>query len=61
MENIEGLSLQSIKFYELALECTPDNGRTEILRRLGSVRNELGLKYMNWGKSKLSMYVYVYC
>ncbi|XP_037907220.1 erythroid differentiation-related factor 1 [Hermetia illucens] len=57
MENIEGLSLQSIKFYELALECTPDNGRTEILRRLGSVRNELGLKYMNWGKNEYEKFL----
>lgn len=58
MANIEHLMLSSCKCYENAIECvseavaTDEDAKSELLRRLGNVRNELGLKYMFWAQGK---------
>lgn len=50
--------LSSCKCYENAIECvneiiaTDEDAKGELLRRLGNVRNELGLKYMYWAQGK---------
>ncbi|ALC43509.1 CG6511 [Drosophila busckii] len=46
LKNVEQVMLQSCKCYELALEHAQSIESNELLRRLGNVRNELGLKYM---------------
>lgn len=38
--------------YESALDSTTNNARPELLRRLGNVRNELGVKYMHWAQEE---------
>lgn len=38
--------------YESALDSTTQNARPELLRRLGNVRNELGVKYMHWAQEE---------
>lgn len=50
--NVEQLTLTSIKSYEMALQCDGENNgsRYELLGRIGSVRNELGVKYMTWSQ-----------
>lgn len=52
--NVEQLMLASCKCYETALLCVSVydeiNAQNELLRRLGNVRNELGLKYMYWAQ-----------
>lgn len=56
--NIEHLMLSSCKCYENAIECvneiiaTDEDAKGELLRRLGNVRNELGLKYMYWAQEE---------
>ncbi|XP_011179786.2 erythroid differentiation-related factor 1 [Zeugodacus cucurbitae] len=56
--NIEHLMLSSCKCYENAIECinevngTDEDAKSELLRRLGNVRNELGLKYMFWAQEE---------
>lgn len=50
--NLEQLFLTSISSYEIALKCAAeDKGfRYELLGRIGSVRNELGVSYMHWSQ-----------
>ena len=51
--NVQDLMLASCKYYEMALESTSnDEESAEIIRKLGSVRNELGLKYMYCAQGK---------
>ncbi|EDV96236.1 GH15321 [Drosophila grimshawi] len=45
-KNVEQVMLHSCKCYEEALEHAKSAESNELLRRLGNVRNELGLKYM---------------
>ncbi|XP_054731680.1 erythroid differentiation-related factor 1 [Anastrepha obliqua] len=60
LANIEHLMLSSCKCYENAIECimegsdSDEDARSELLRRLGNVRNELGLKYMYWAQEEYS-------
>lgn len=53
--------LASCQCYETALLCVSSydeiNAQNELLRRLGNVRNELGLKYMYWAQGK---YQFIY-
>ncbi|KNC34701.1 hypothetical protein FF38_09133 [Lucilia cuprina] len=64
-ENIEFLMASSCACYENALEhVTSSTGdkadeeaRHELLRRLGNVRNELGVKYMFWAQEEYTKYV----
>ncbi|TDG53032.1 hypothetical protein AWZ03_000575 [Drosophila navojoa] len=46
IKNVEQVMLHSCKCYEDALEHAQTDESNELLRRLGNVRNELGLKYM---------------
>ncbi|KAH8370610.1 hypothetical protein KR093_004353, partial [Drosophila rubida] len=46
VKNVEQVMLHSCKCYEEALEHAQSTESNELLRRLGNVRNELGLKYM---------------
>ncbi|XP_030572363.1 erythroid differentiation-related factor 1 [Drosophila novamexicana] len=46
VKNVEKVMLHSCKCYEDALEHAQSAESNELLRRLGNVRNELGLKYM---------------
>ncbi|KAH8406242.1 hypothetical protein KR215_009022, partial [Drosophila sulfurigaster] len=46
LKNVEQVMLHSCKCYEEALEHAQSAESNELLRRLGNVRNELGLKYM---------------
>lgn len=56
--------VSSCASYEIALEHvnntngdnTDEEARHEILRRLGNVRNELGLKYMFWAQEEYAKY-----
>uniref|UniRef100_A0A6P4FYV0 Erythroid differentiation-related factor 1-like n=1 Tax=Drosophila rhopaloa TaxID=1041015 RepID=A0A6P4FYV0_DRORH len=48
--NVEHVMLHSCKCYEQALEHAQKMESNELLRRLGNVRNELGLKYMYWAQ-----------
>ncbi|XP_004525344.1 erythroid differentiation-related factor 1 [Ceratitis capitata] len=56
--NIEHLMVSSCKSYENALACVDEvnaddeDAKSELLRRLGNVRNELGLKYMYWAQEE---------
>lgn len=50
-DNLEELILSSISYYETALMHTDaSESRDEILSRIGSVLNELGIKYMTWSQ-----------
>lgn len=52
-DNFEQLMLISCKYYRQALLCTPtatENSQRELYSRLGSVFNELGVKYMHWAE-----------
>ncbi|XP_037935160.1 erythroid differentiation-related factor 1-like isoform X1 [Teleopsis dalmanni] len=61
-KNIEHLMVSSCRCYENALSYIIDNGadveisKKELLRRLGNVRNELGLKYMFWAQEEFSKF-----
>lgn len=56
-ENVEHLHQSSITSYELALQFTDGTrSRTELLARIGSVRNELGVKYMHWSQEDFEKY-----
>ncbi|KAH8415705.1 hypothetical protein KR222_010436, partial [Zaprionus bogoriensis] len=46
VRNVEQVMLHSCKCYEEALQHAQSAESNELLRRLGNVRNELGLKYM---------------
>lgn len=51
LNNLERLILSSITCYEIALKYAEGkDSRDEILGRIGSVRNELGVKYMHWSQ-----------
>lgn len=60
MKNIEQLMMTSCMFYENAIDLidkNSDNQETyetyvELVRRLGNVNNELGLKYMFWAQEE---------
>ncbi|XP_039964741.1 erythroid differentiation-related factor 1 [Bactrocera tryoni] len=53
LANLEHLMLSSCKCYENAIDCvTDEEAKSELLRRLGNVRNELGLKYMYWAQEE---------
>ncbi|KAH8257625.1 hypothetical protein KR038_005752, partial [Drosophila bunnanda] len=54
VKNVEQVMLHSCKCYELALEHAQKAESNELLRRLGNVRNELGLKYMYWAQEEYS-------
>ncbi|XP_065360485.1 erythroid differentiation-related factor 1 [Calliphora vicina] len=64
-DNIEFLMASSCACYENALEHvkssigdnTDEEARHELLRRLGNVRNELGVKYMFWAQEEYTKYV----
>lgn len=49
----EQLLLMSIECYQAALECVDgEESRNELIGRLGSVQNELGVKYMHWAQAE---------
>lgn len=51
INNMEQLILISISCYETALQCADGKeSQHELLGRIGSVRNELGVKYMHWSQ-----------
>ncbi|XP_017096079.2 erythroid differentiation-related factor 1 [Drosophila bipectinata] len=54
VKNVEQVMLLSCKCYEQALEHAKKTESNELLRRLGNVRNELGLKYMYWAQEEYS-------
>lgn len=65
-ENLEFLMASSCACYENALEHvtsslgdskTDEEARHELLRRLGNVRNELGVKYMFWAQEEYTKYI----
>ncbi|XP_055843680.1 erythroid differentiation-related factor 1 [Episyrphus balteatus] len=60
-KNVEELMLASCQCYETALLCLSAydeiNAQNELLRRLGNVRNELGLKYMYWAQEEFTKYM----
>lgn len=57
-DNIEQLILSSISCYETALEdVSSKESRHELIGRLGSVRNELGVKYMHWSQAEYRKHV----
>lgn len=55
VKNVEQVMLHSCKCYEDALEHAQTDESNELLRRLGNVRNELGLKYMYSAQGKFSL------
>lgn len=58
MVNMEELILKSISCYEAALDCgSGTESRIELIGRLGSVRNELGVKYMHWAQESYQKYL----
>ncbi|XP_017136606.1 erythroid differentiation-related factor 1 [Drosophila miranda] len=54
VKNVEQVMMHSCKCYEQALEHAQKAESNELLRRLGNVRNELGLKYMYWAQEEYS-------
>lgn len=55
-KNVEQLILHSISSYEMALKFADESSsHIDILGRIGSVLNELGIRYMNWALD-VSMY-----
>ncbi|XP_058451022.1 erythroid differentiation-related factor 1 [Malaya genurostris] len=52
MDNIEQLMITSCGCYEAAIACASKDAKAELNRRLGSVRNELGVKYMHWAQDE---------
>lgn len=66
-ENIEHLMVSSCACYENALEhvsntidkdkAKEEEARHELLRRLGNVRNELGVKYMFWSQEQYTKHL----
>lgn len=60
--NVEQLMLASCQCYEAALACLNPNDsdqqpKNELVRRLGNVRNELGLKYMYWAQEEFAKHL----
>lgn len=56
VENVQVLLQTSCYCYELALETEKGDSRCEFLRRLGNVRNELGVKLMHWTQNEYNAY-----
>ena len=50
--DLEELMITSCRCYETAIDCAKNNSKSEFYRRLGSVRNELGVKYMHWSQEE---------
>lgn len=50
--NVEQLMITSCGCYETAVACASKDAKEELNRRLGSVRNELGVKYMHWAQEE---------
>lgn len=57
VENLQVLLQTSCYCYELALKTEKGESRFEFLRRLGNVRNELGVKLMHWTQNEYNAYV----
>ncbi|XP_058122575.1 erythroid differentiation-related factor 1 [Anopheles ziemanni] len=55
-ENVEQLMVTSCGCYETAIACASKDSQDELRRRLGSVRNELGVKYMHWAQEEYHKY-----
>uniref|UniRef100_A0AAG5CYV1 Erythroid differentiation-related factor 1 n=1 Tax=Anopheles atroparvus TaxID=41427 RepID=A0AAG5CYV1_ANOAO len=55
-ENVEQLMVTSCGCYEAAIACATKDSQDELRRRLGSVRNELGVKYMHWAQEEYHRY-----
>uniref|UniRef100_A0A903Z012 Erythroid differentiation-related factor 1 n=1 Tax=Anopheles minimus TaxID=112268 RepID=A0A903Z012_9DIPT len=55
-ENIEQLMITSCSCYETAIGGAAKDSQDELRRRLGSVRNELGVKYMHWAQEEYQKY-----
>ncbi|XP_050068189.1 erythroid differentiation-related factor 1 [Anopheles maculipalpis] len=55
-ENIEQLMITSCSCYETAISGAAKDSQDELRRRLGSVRNELGVKYMHWAQEEYQKY-----
>uniref|UniRef100_A0A182M322 Erythroid differentiation-related factor 1 n=1 Tax=Anopheles culicifacies TaxID=139723 RepID=A0A182M322_9DIPT len=55
-ENIEQLMITSCSCYETAIGGATKDSQDELRRRLGSVRNELGVKYMHWAQEEYQKY-----
>lgn len=52
-DSIEQLNLTSIVCYEAALKtATKREARNELIGRMGSVQNELGVRYMHWSQAE---------
>uniref|UniRef100_A0A182JTA7 Erythroid differentiation-related factor 1 n=1 Tax=Anopheles christyi TaxID=43041 RepID=A0A182JTA7_9DIPT len=56
-ENMEQLMITSCGCYETAIAGATKDSQDELRRRLGSVRNELGVKYMYWAQEEYQKYV----
>lgn len=53
VDNIEQLNLMAISCYEAALKCATDRElKNELMSRMGSVQNELGVRYMHWAETE---------
>lgn len=55
--SVEQLMVSSCACYEHALLGTAKSARREFVSRLGSVRNELGIKYMHWAQQEYTQYM----
>ncbi|XP_049276503.1 erythroid differentiation-related factor 1 [Anopheles funestus] len=55
-ENMEQLMITSCSCYETAIGGASIDSQEELRRRLGSVRNELGVKYMHWAQEEYQKY-----
>ncbi|XP_055603523.1 erythroid differentiation-related factor 1-like [Uranotaenia lowii] len=55
-DNIEQLMVTSCNCYETAIACATKDAKDELIRRLGSVRNELGVKYMHWAQEEFQKF-----
>uniref|UniRef100_A0A182P9L4 Erythroid differentiation-related factor 1 n=1 Tax=Anopheles epiroticus TaxID=199890 RepID=A0A182P9L4_9DIPT len=56
-ENMEKLMITSCGCYETAIAGATKDSQDELRRRLGSVRNELGVKYMYWAQEEYQKFV----
>jgi hypothetical protein len=52
LDNCEKSFIASCAFYEVAIKTASEGSKTELVRRLASVWNELGLKYMFWAQDE---------
>jgi hypothetical protein len=51
IDDVERSFIASCAFYEVAIKSAAGTAKTELMRRLASVWNELGLKYMFWAQA----------